>query len=54
MWGLSKECVRRLVAAEPDVLRITLGRRITYRIPESVARRIYHKMFHGQGGRQTV
>ena len=54
-WGLSDTKVRRLFQDEPDVLRIgepsrRLGRKLkrryyTLRIPESVAERVYKRMF---------
>jgi hypothetical protein len=46
LWKIGRECLRLIVANEPGVLRINQGngRRITYRIPESVARRIYERL----------
>jgi hypothetical protein len=46
-WDCSKEKVRLLVKDEPDVLRISTGKkklRTTYRIPESVVHRIHNRL----------
>jgi hypothetical protein len=54
MWSLSQDTVLRLVRVEPDVCRVGKGKRNTYRIPESVARRIHTKMFNGIAGRAAA
>ena len=46
-WGLGRETVRKLVAAEPDVVRIRMGRKkahTVYSVPESVAHRIHRRL----------
>ena len=44
-WSLGVETVRRRISGEDGVLKVKLpgARRTTYRIPESVARRIHLK-----------
>ena len=47
-WRLGRETIRLLVKDEPDVLKLSLGRRkvlTRYSIPESVARRIHTRLF---------
>lgn len=47
IWRIGRETVRKLVADEPGVLRIKLGRKkshVTYSVPESVAERIHRKL----------
>jgi len=45
MWGWSKETVRRLVRLEPDVVKkIGPNGKTSYRVPESVARRIHTRL----------
>jgi hypothetical protein len=50
MWNLSRESVRRVFLAEPDVPKISRpGNRykrsyVTLRIPESVLNRVYRRM----------
>ena len=49
-WRLGRETVRLLVKDEPGVLKIQLGRRkalTRYSVPESVARRVHTRLFHG-------
>jgi hypothetical protein len=49
-WNLDRETVRRLVFDRDDVLKIAHTRRnakrdyVSYRIPQSVARKIYHTL----------
>jgi len=50
LWCLGRETVRKLVANEPGVIKIRLGRKksnTTYRVPESVAQRIHTKLLNG-------
>ena len=45
-YRISEDTARRLVKAEPDVLKIKIGPKkahTLYSIPESVARRIYNR-----------
>jgi len=45
LWNISVETVRRAVLAEPDVMKLTgPSGKTSYRIPESVARRIHTKL----------
>jgi hypothetical protein len=51
MWGFSTTTIRRLIADEPDVLRLqgmgaTSGKRpyVTYRVPASVASRLHERL----------
>ena len=47
-WRLGRETIRLLVKDEPDVLKLSLGRRkvlTRFSIPESVARRIHTRLF---------
>ena len=47
-WRLGRETIRLLVKDEPDVLKLSQGRRkvlTRYSIPESVARRIHTRLF---------
>jgi hypothetical protein len=49
MWGLGRETVRRLVKAEPGVIKTRLGRKKAhtfYSVPESVARRIHTRLLN--------
>ena len=49
-WGIGRESVRKLVANEPGVLRIALGkkkRHVTYSVPASVAERIHRRLTAG-------
>ena len=54
LWNLSRESVRRIFLAEPDVLRIARTRAknkrpyVTLRIPESVLNRVYRRMCGGR------
>ena len=49
VWGLSHDSIIRLIKNEPGVLKLCpphrrgVRRRITYRIPETVATRIYQR-----------
>lgn len=49
LWGMSHDSIIRLVKDEPGVLRLCpphrrgARRRVTYRIPESVAKRIHER-----------
>ena len=56
IWGMSIATVRRLVMLEPDVIRRRgpLGRKTSYRIPESVARRIHTSLITPQRRPQVV
>ena len=50
LWCLGRETVRKLVAAEPDVVKVRMGRKkahTVYSVPESVANRI-HRRLSGQ------
>lgn len=48
LWKIGRTTVRLLVMNDPDVLRITTGKRkITYSIPASVARRIHTRLKSG-------
>ena len=47
MWGLGRETVRKIVASEPDVVKIRMGRKkahTVYSVPESVAHRIHRRL----------
>jgi hypothetical protein len=49
LWGLSPDTVRRMIEREPGVLVVTNERRgarryRTFRIPESVALRLHHRL----------
>ena len=53
MWGFSTTTIRRLIADEPDVLRLqgmgaTSGKRqyTTYSVPASVAVRLHERLSH--------
>jgi hypothetical protein len=54
MWNLSRDSVRRIFLAEPDVPKISRpGNRykrsyVTLRIPESVLNRVYRRMCAGR------
>jgi hypothetical protein len=54
MWSLSRESVRKMFLAEPDVPKIARpGNRykrsyVTLRIPESVLNRVYRRMCDGR------
>jgi hypothetical protein len=54
MWSLSRESVRKMFLAEPDVPKIARpGNRykrsyVTLRIPESVLNRVYRRMCAGR------
>ncbi|MBS1856139.1 MAG: hypothetical protein JST11_12290 [Acidobacteria bacterium] len=45
-WNLGVETVRLLVMREPDVCRVTRGKRVSYRIPAPVAQRIHNRLFN--------
>jgi hypothetical protein len=45
-WSMGLETVRLMVMKEPDVCRVTKGKRVSYRVPESVARRIHTRLFN--------
>jgi hypothetical protein len=48
-WGLGRETVRKLIANEPGVVKVKLGRKqsnTTYSVPESVARRIHTRLLN--------
>lgn len=47
LWSLGRETVRKLVANEPDVVKVRMGRRkahTIYSVPESVAHRIHRRL----------
>ena len=47
LWGLGRETVRKIVSAEPDVVKIRMGRKkahTVYSVPESVAHRIHRRL----------
>ena len=49
LWGLGRETVRKLVMADPGVLKIRMGRakkHTTYAVPESAARRIHTRLLN--------
>jgi len=53
LWGFSTTTIRRLIADEPDVLRLqgmgaTSGKRpyTTYSVPASVASRLHQRLMH--------
>ncbi len=49
LWGLGREMVRKLVKADPGVIKIRLGRKkahTIYSVPESVARRIHTRLLN--------
>jgi hypothetical protein len=49
LWQVSFQTVWRFVQQEPDVMRITgPSGKVSYRIPESVARRIHTKLITPQ------
>ena len=46
-WRISRETVRLLIRDEPDVIRISLGRKKSmcrYSVPASVATRIHNRL----------
>ena len=46
-WGIGRETIRKIVAVEPGVVRIALGRKkahVTYSVPASVAERIHRRL----------
>ena len=50
LWGLGRETVRKLVACDPAVVKIRMGRKrshTTYSVPESAARRIHTRLLNG-------
>ena len=49
LWGLGRETVRKVVANESGVIKISMGRKkahTTYSVPESVAQRIHTRLLH--------
>lgn len=49
LWGLGRETVRKVVASESGVIKISMGRKkanTTYSVPESVAQRIHTRLLH--------
>ena len=48
-WNLGRETVRKLVATEDGVAKVSMGRKIAsrYCVSESVVRRIYRKLVSG-------
>ena len=51
LWKLGRECVRKIIKDEPDVIKIRFGRKkahTTYSVPESVARRIHTRLLNPQ------
>ncbi len=51
LWKLGRECVRKIVKDEPDVIKIRFGRKkahTTYSVPESAARRIHTRLLNPQ------
>jgi hypothetical protein len=52
-WNLGRECLRKLFMNEPDVVRISMGKRkkhTTYSIPASTAERVYRRLSTNKGG----
>ena len=62
LWSLDETTVRRMFENEPDVLRITKGKKrkngireyVTLRIPYSVAERVYRRRVQFVDTRQTA
>lgn len=51
LWGIGRETLRKIFAAEPGVIKIRMGPRrchTTYSIPESVAVRVHTRLENGQ------
>lgn len=49
-WSLSVETIRKIVAVEPGVIRVRLGKKkahTRYSVPESVAQRIHTRLLNG-------
>ena len=52
LWGAGRETLRKLFMNEPDVVRITMGRKkrhTTYLIPASTAERVHRRLSTGKG-----
>jgi len=48
-WAIGRETVRKLIANEPGVIKIRLGKKqanTRYSVPESVARRIHTRLLN--------
>jgi hypothetical protein len=51
-WNVRYDCIRRVFKDEPGVLKIGRPRKgkhryFTYRVPESVAKRVYDRLTNG-------
>ena len=49
LWGLGRETVRKLVMADPHVVKVRLGKKKShtlYSVPESAARRIHTRLLN--------
>jgi hypothetical protein len=57
IWSLGRETVRKLVKDDPDVIKISMGRKksnTVYSVPESAAQRIHTRLLSERRGGCSV